>query len=154
MLCQCLLYSKVNQLCCCSVAQSCPTLCDPMDCSTPGLPVPHHLLKLAQVHVHCIGGAIQSSHPLTPSSPSALSFSQYQEEESAICIHTTPLFLDFLPIQIIIEHWVEFLVLYSRFSLVIYFIHNINSVYMFVMFNVALFTIARNNLNVHQQRNG
>ena len=39
---------------CCSVAQSCLTLCDPMDCSTPGLPVPRHLLEFAQAHVHCI----------------------------------------------------------------------------------------------------
>ena len=47
--------------CCCSVAQLCPTLCDPMDCSTPGLPCPHHLPEFAQVHVHCIGDAIQHS---------------------------------------------------------------------------------------------
>ena len=47
-------------------------LCDPMDCSMPGLSVPHHLLKFAQVHVHCIGDVIQSSHPLMPSSPSVL----------------------------------------------------------------------------------
>ena len=46
-------------------------------CSTPGLPVPHHLLKFAQVRVHCIGDAIQPSHPLLPSSPSALSLSQH-----------------------------------------------------------------------------
>ena len=46
--------------------------CDPMDGSTPGLPVPHHLLKFTQVHVHCISEAIQPSHPLTLSSPSAL----------------------------------------------------------------------------------
>ena len=64
--------------CCCSVARSCPTFCDPMDCSTPGLPVPHHLLKFAQVHVHCIGDAIQSSHPFTSSSPAALNLSQHQ----------------------------------------------------------------------------
>ena len=57
---------------CCSVTQWCQTLCDPMDCSTPGLPVPHHIPKCAQVHVHCIGDAIQPSHPLMPSSPSAL----------------------------------------------------------------------------------
>ena len=44
---------------CCSVTQSCPTLCDPKDCSTPGLPVPDHLPKFAQVHVHCISDAIQ-----------------------------------------------------------------------------------------------
>ena len=43
---------------CCSVAQSCPTLCNPMDCNTPGFPVRHHLPKFAQVHVHCIGDAI------------------------------------------------------------------------------------------------
>ena len=49
-----------------------------MDCSTPSLPVPHHLPEFAQVHVHCIGGAIQPSHPLTPSSPSALNLSQHQ----------------------------------------------------------------------------
>ena len=41
-----------------SVTQSCPTLCDPMDCSTPGLPVSHHLPKFAQVHVHCISGGL------------------------------------------------------------------------------------------------
>ena len=47
-----------------------------MDCRAPGLPVPHHLLKFAQVHVHCIGDAIQPSHPLMPSSPSALNLYQ------------------------------------------------------------------------------
>ena len=56
--------------CCCSVTQSCPTLWDPMDCSTPGLPVPHHGLEFAQVHVHCISDAVQPSHHLTPSSSS------------------------------------------------------------------------------------
>ena len=65
-------------LCCSSVAQSCPTLCDPMDCTTPDLPVPHPLLKFAQVHAHCISDAVQPSHPLMPSSPSALSLSQHQ----------------------------------------------------------------------------
>ena len=65
-------------ICCfCSVVQSCPTLCDPMNCSTPGLPVPQHLMKFAQAHVHCIGDAIQPSHPLMPSS-SALNVSQNQ----------------------------------------------------------------------------
>ena len=47
-----------------SVTQSWPTLCDLMDCSTPGLPVHHQLLELAQTHVHRVGDAIQSSHPL------------------------------------------------------------------------------------------
>ena len=53
--------------CCCSVAQSRPTLCDPMDCSTPGFPVAHQLLELAQTHVHWVGGAINHLdlyHPL------------------------------------------------------------------------------------------
>ena len=63
---------------CCSVAQSCLTLCDPMDCSTPGLSIPHHLPKFAQVHVHCISDPIQASHPLMPSSPSAFNLSQHQ----------------------------------------------------------------------------
>ena len=62
--------------CCCSVAKSCLTLCDPMDCSTPSFPVPHHVLEFAQIHVHCISDAIQPSHPLLPSSPSAFNHSQ------------------------------------------------------------------------------
>ena len=67
----------VNYKECCSVTQSCQTLCHPVDCSTLGLPVPHHLLKFAQVHVHSIGDAIQLSHPQTPSS-SAHSVCQHQ----------------------------------------------------------------------------
>ena len=54
------------------VDQSYPTLCDPMDCSTPGFPVHHQLLELAQTHVHWVGDVIQPSHPL--SSPSAPAF--------------------------------------------------------------------------------
>ena len=52
-----------------SVAQSCPTLCDPMDCSTPGFPVHHQLLELTQIHVHRVSNAIQPSHPLLSPSP-------------------------------------------------------------------------------------
>ena len=52
-----------------SVAQSCPTLCDPMNCSTPGLPVHHQLPELTQTHVHRVGDAIQPSHPLSSPSP-------------------------------------------------------------------------------------
>ena len=47
-----------------SVAQSCPTLCNPMDCSTPGFHVHDQLLELAQAHVHQVSDAIQPSHPL------------------------------------------------------------------------------------------
>ena len=64
--------------CCCSVAQSCLTLRDPMDCSMPDFPVLHHLPVLAQTHVHWIGDAIQLLHPLSPSSPAALNLSQHQ----------------------------------------------------------------------------
>ena len=73
--------------CCCSVTQSCPTLCNPMGYSTPSC-VHHHVLEFAQVHVHCISDAIQPSHSLIPSSPSALSLSQYQELfQRVICSH-------------------------------------------------------------------
>ena len=62
----------------CSVSQSCLTVCNYMDCSTPGLSVPRHLPKFAQVHVHCSGDAISTPHPLIASSPSILNFSQHQ----------------------------------------------------------------------------
>ena len=62
----------------CSVAQSCLTLCDPMDCSTPGLTILHHLLELAQTHVRWVGDAIQPPHPLSSPSPPALKLSQHQ----------------------------------------------------------------------------
>ena len=64
--------------CCCSVAQLCLTLCDPMDCSTPGFPGPHHVPEFVWVHVHCIHDAVQPSHPLAFSSPSTLKLSQHQ----------------------------------------------------------------------------
>ena len=54
-----------------SVAQSCLTLCDPKDCSTPGFLVLHHFLELAQTHVHWVSDAIQPSHPLSSPSPPA-----------------------------------------------------------------------------------
>ena len=57
-----------------SVTQACPTLCDPMDCSTPGFPVPHQLPELAQTHVHQGDDAIQPSHSLSSPSPPALIF--------------------------------------------------------------------------------
>ena len=61
-----------------SVAQSCLTLCDPMDCSTPGLPVHHQLPESTQTHVHWVNDAIQPSHPLSSPSPPALNLSQHQ----------------------------------------------------------------------------
>ena len=61
-----------------SVAQSCPTLCDPMGCSTPGFPVHHQLLELAQTCVHWVSDAIQPSHPLLSPSPLTFNLSQHQ----------------------------------------------------------------------------
>ena len=61
-----------------SVARSCLTVCDPMDCRTPGFPVHHRTSELAQTHVHRVGDAIQPSHPLLPPSPPAFNLSQHQ----------------------------------------------------------------------------
>ena len=60
-----------------SVAKSCPTPCDPMDCSMPGFPVHHQLPELAQTHVHRVGDVIQPSHPRSSPSPT-LNLSQHQ----------------------------------------------------------------------------
>ena len=60
------------------VAQSCPTLCDPMKCSTPGLPVHHQLPEFTQTHVHRVGDATQPPHPLLAPPPPALNLSQHQ----------------------------------------------------------------------------
>ena len=61
-----------------SVAQSCPTLCDPMNRSTPGLPVHHQLLEFPETHIHRVSDTIQTSHPLSFPSPPAPNPSQHQ----------------------------------------------------------------------------
>ena len=72
----CLKYGIIVQF---SLAtQSCPTLCDPIDCSTPGLPVRHQLPEFTQTHVHWVNDAIQPSPPLSSPSPPTFSFSQHQ----------------------------------------------------------------------------
>ena len=58
----------------CSATQSCPTLCDPMDCSTSGFPVYHQLLELTPTHVHWVSDAIQPSHPVVSFSSRLQSF--------------------------------------------------------------------------------
>ena len=63
---------------CCLVAQSCPTLCDSMDCSTPGFPVLHYLSDFVQTHIHWVNDVSQPSHPLWPTSPFAHSLAQHQ----------------------------------------------------------------------------
>ena len=67
-----------NLACCCSVAGSCPTLCNPMGYSTPGFPVLYHLPEFAQTHVHWVGDAIQPSSLLLSPSPPAFNLSQHQ----------------------------------------------------------------------------
>ena len=62
-----------------SVAQSCPSLSDPMDCSTPGFPVHHQHPDLAQTHAHRVGDAIQTSHPLLSPSLPAFNLSQHRD---------------------------------------------------------------------------
>ena len=73
--------------CCCSVAQSCLTLCDSMDCSTPGFPVLHYLPEVAQTHVHWVSDAIQSSRPLSNLLllPSIFPSIRVFSNESALC---------------------------------------------------------------------
>ena len=81
---------------CFSVTKSCPTPCDPMDCSPPGFPVLHYLLELAQTHVHWVGDAIQPSHPLLPPSPLALNLSQHQALFQWVnCSHRWPNYWNF-----------------------------------------------------------
>ena len=63
---------------CCSVAKLCPNVCNPTDCSKPVFPVFHHPTEFAQAHVHWVGDASQSSHPLSPTSP-ALNLFQHQD---------------------------------------------------------------------------
>ena len=70
-----------------SVTKSCPTLCDSMDRSTPGLPVHHQLPESTQTHVHCVGDAIQPSHPLSPPSPSAFHLSQHRVFSNESVLH-------------------------------------------------------------------
>ena len=72
-----------------SVAQSCLTFCDPMDCSMPGFPFNQQLPELAQTHVHQIGDAIQPSHPLSSPSPPAFNLSQHQSLFHESVLHIT-----------------------------------------------------------------
>ena len=63
---------------CCSLTKSCLTLCSPIDCSTPGFPVFHHLPEFSQTHLHWVSDVIQPFHPLSPTSLPALNLSQHQ----------------------------------------------------------------------------
>ena len=70
-----------------SVAQSCPTLCDPMNRSTPGLPVHHQLPEFTQIHVHRVSDTIQPSHPASSPSPTAPNPSQHQVFSNELTLH-------------------------------------------------------------------
>ena len=94
-----------------SIAQSCPTLCDPMDCSTPGLPVYHQLPEFTQIHVHWVSDAIQPSHPLSSPSPPTFNFSQHQglfrwisslHQEAALQVDSLPTELSGKHIQLVV----------------------------------------------------
>ena len=78
----------MEDILCSSVAQPCPTLCNPMDCSRPGFPVHHQLLEIAQTHVHQVSDAIQPSHPLRSLLllPSIFSSIKNFSSESVLCI--------------------------------------------------------------------
>ena len=106
---QCLhMIEKENKFsCCCSIAQSCPTLCDPMDCSTPGFPVHHQLLKFAQTHTHWVSNAIQSSHPLSSPSTPAFNISQHQDLFQWVgSLHQVAKVLEFqLQLKITLPYW-------------------------------------------------
>ena len=85
-----LLYDKKflsTNCCCCLVTKSCPSPCEPMNCSMPGFPVLHYLSEFAQVHVHWVSDAIQPSHPLSSPSPLALNLYQHRvfPNESGLC---------------------------------------------------------------------
>ena len=94
---------------CCSVAQSCPTLCDPMDCSTPGFPVLHQLPELAQTHAYRVGDVIQPSHPLSFPSPPAFNLSQHQglfQWVSSSCWVASNIRASASVLPVNIQHWV------------------------------------------------
>ena len=72
-----IIYTLISSIQFISSAQSCPTLCNPMECSMPGLPVYHQLPEFIQTHVHRVSDAIQPSHPLSSPSPPAFNLSQH-----------------------------------------------------------------------------
>ena len=90
------LYTHISQFS--SGAQSCPTICNPMNCSTPGLPVHHQLPEFTQIHVHRVSDAIQPSHPLSFPSPPAPNPSQQQGLFQCVnSLHEVAKVLEFQP---------------------------------------------------------
>ena len=91
--------------CCCLVTKSCLTLCDTMDCSTPGFPVLYYFLEFAQTQVHWVGDAIQPLHPLLSPSLPAFNLSQHQ----GLLTNTKLLNIIFKNIENSIYLWVNFI---------------------------------------------
>ena len=123
-----------------SVAQSCLTLCDPMNCSTPGLPVHHQLPEFTQTHVHWVGDAIQPSHPLSSPSSPTLSLSQHQSIFQWVC-SSYPL-AKVLELQ---HHWSSFASIFSHsvdclfiLSVVSFAVQKLLSLTRFHLFTFAL----------------
>ena len=89
-----------------SVAKSCPTLCDPEDCSTPGFPVHHQLLKLTQTHIHWVSDTVQPFHPLP--SPSPLTFSLYVSLDLKwVSLDSLCLLIQFSCVQLFVTHGLQ-----------------------------------------------
>ena len=78
---------NISYHCCCSITQSCPALCNPMNCSTTGLLVLHYLPEFAQTHVHWIHDNIQPSHPLLSLSPLAFNLPSFRVFSSELALH-------------------------------------------------------------------
>ena len=94
----CSSYLCTLKCCSCSVAQLCLSLCNPMDCSTPGFPVLHCLPEFAHTHVHWVGDVIQPSHPLSSPSPPALNLTQHQSLLQWVsCLHQVAKVLELQP---------------------------------------------------------
>ena len=124
-----------------SVAQSCPTPWDPMDCSMPSSPVHHHLPELAQIHVHWIGNAIQWSPPLSSPSPPTFNLSQYQGLFQWVgSSHQVAKVLEF-QLQHQSFHWIFSLLNHSKYVHNSFLIHQV--------FCVSLFTANSPTLALH-----
>ena len=108
--------NRIQSQCCCSVAKSCPTVCDPVDCSTPCLPVHHQLPQFTHTHVHWVDDAIQLSPPLLPPSPLALSLCSWVLtfllfiEKTYHQLHLSRMVWNFQ--QVIYSSWFTWLLLY------------------------------------------
>jgi len=139
--------------CCCSVAQLCPTLCDPMDCSMPGFPVPYHLPEFAQTHVHWVDDTIQPSHPLFLPSPSASIFPSIRVFSSELALYIRwPKYWSFnFSISLSNEYsglisfrinWVDLLAYYNILSRVPCATQYILAVYLFYIAYLPAFTFS------------